>query len=100
MGARTAIALYEKGQCSKTEAERLLAFCNNSGPAFIFGVVGAGVFASGKIGLLLYLIHLLASLCVGVLFRFYKAPDGAGLHGCSSRRSAFPPPSPGRSPGA
>ena len=78
VGARTAIALYEKGQCSKTEAERLLAFCNNSGPAFIFGVGGAGVFASGKIGLLLYLIHLLASLCVGVLFRFYKPSQGPG----------------------
>ena len=78
VGARTAIALYEKGQCSQTEAERLLAFCNNSGPAFIFGVVGAGVFASGKIGLLLYLIHLLASLCVGVLFRFYKPREGPG----------------------
>jgi len=78
VGARTAITLYEKGQCSKTEAERLLAFCNNSGPAFIFGVVGAGVFASGKIGLLLYLVHLTASVCVGVLFRFYKPWDGPG----------------------
>ena len=33
VGARTAIALYQSGQCSKTEAERLLAFCNNAGPA-------------------------------------------------------------------
>lgn len=40
VGARTAIALYQSGQCSKTEAERLLAFCNNAGPAFILGVVG------------------------------------------------------------
>ena len=39
VGARTAISLYQSGQCSKTEAERLLAFCNNSGPAFIFGVL-------------------------------------------------------------
>ncbi|MDR0915835.1 MAG: sporulation protein, partial [Oscillospiraceae bacterium] len=46
--------------------------CNNSGPAFIFGVVGAGVFASGRVGLLLYLAHTLASVLVGVLFRFYK----------------------------
>ena len=37
-------SLYQQGLCSKVEAERLLAFCNNSGPAFIFGVVGAGVF--------------------------------------------------------
>ena len=61
VGARTAISLYQNGQCSKTEAERLLAFCNNSGPAFIFGVVGAGVFGSGALGLLLYLVHMAAS---------------------------------------
>ena len=76
VGARTAIQLYENGQCSRTEAERMLAFCNNSGPAFILGVVGAGVFGSGTVGLLLCLIHLLASLCVGLLFRFYKPREG------------------------
>jgi len=75
VGARTAIQIYENGQCSRTEAERMLAFCNNSGPAFILGVVGAGVFGNGMAGLLLYLTHLMASLCVGVLFRFYKPGD-------------------------
>lgn len=72
VGARTAISLYQNGQCSKAETERLLAFCNNSGPAFILGVVGAGVFSSSRAGLLLYLTHILASLLVGLLFRFYK----------------------------
>lgn len=72
VGARTAIRLYQNGQCSRTEAERLLAFCNNCGPAFILGVVGTGVFGSGTAGLFLYLGHLAASLLVGILFRFYK----------------------------
>lgn len=72
VGARTALSLYQKGMCTKIEAERLLAFCNNSGPAFILGVVGAGVFASSKVGLLLYLAHAATSVCVGFLFRFYK----------------------------
>ena len=71
VGARTALQLYRQGQCSREEAERLLAFCNNSGPAFILGVVGAGVFGSGAVGLLLYLTHAAASLLVGLLFRFY-----------------------------
>lgn len=75
IGARTAINLYEKGLCSKTEAKRMLAFCNNSGPAFILGVVGTGVFGSSIIGLLLYLAHIAASLCVGILFRFYGSAD-------------------------
>ena len=80
VGARTAISLYQNGMCSRTEAQRLLAFCNNSGPAFILGVVGAGVFASSRVGVLLCLAHALASVCVGVLFRFYPG-DGKDRRG-------------------
>ena len=86
VGARTALQLYEQGLCSKTEAERLLAFCNNSGPAFILGVVGAGVFGDSRVGLLLYLTHALASLLVGLLFRFYG--------GWEHRRACAPRPKP------
>lgn len=75
VGARTALQLYQQGLCSKTEAERLLAFCNNSGPAFILGVVGAGIFGDSRVGLLLYLTHALASLVVGLLFRFYGGSE-------------------------
>ena len=78
VGARTAISLYQNGMCSRTEAQRLLAFCNNSGPAFILGVVGAGIFASSTVGVLLYLAHALASVCVGLIFRFYKAGADRG----------------------
>lgn len=88
VGARTAIQLYENGQCSRTEAERMLAFCNNSGPAFILGVVGAGVFGSGAAGLLLYLAHLLASLLVGVLFRFYRPAQRPGRRGAGAQFQA------------
>ncbi len=84
VGARTAIQLYEQGLLSKPEVQRLLAFCNNSGPAFILGVAGAGVFGSGTVGLLLYLVHMAASLCVGLLFRFY----GSSVPARPSRRSA------------
>ncbi len=76
VGARTALQLYRQGLCTKTEAERLLAFCNNSGPAFILGVVGAGVFGDSRVGLLLYLTHALASVLVGLLFRFYGGREG------------------------
>ncbi|MGM9520960.1 MAG: nucleoside recognition domain-containing protein [Oscillospiraceae bacterium] len=75
VGARTVINLYNNGECSKSEAERMLSFCNNSGPAFIFGVVGAGIFSSGKIGLILYLAHMAASIMIGILFRKWGADD-------------------------
>ena len=93
VGARSALTLYESGQCTKTEAERLLAFCNNSGPAFIFGVVGAGVFGSGALGLLLYLVHMAASLLVGLLFRFYRPGEGprrGRLQGAQFQTASFP----------
>lgn len=78
VGAKTAIALYERGECSRREAERLLSFCNNSGPAFILGVVGAGVFANNRVGLLLYLVHGLASVITGICFRKWRGgADGS-----------------------
>ncbi len=76
VGAKTVINLYQSKKCSKREAERMLAFCNNSGPAFIFGVVGAGIFSSSAVGLVLYLTHLLASVLVGLIFRGHGGRGG------------------------
>ena len=92
VGARTAIALYEKGACSKKEAERLLAFCNNSGPAFILGVVGAGVFRSSRVGVVLYLVHVVSSILVGVLFRVFsgRGTRGAAVREQAGERMSFP----------
>lgn len=75
VGAVTAINLYKNGMCSKSEAERLLAFCNNSGPAFILGVVGAGIFSSSLVGIVLYLAHIVSSMLVGIIFRSWKPGD-------------------------
>ena len=85
VGAKTAVALYESGQISRVEAERLLAFSNNSGPAFILGVVGVGIFASSRVGLMLYGAHALASVLVGVLFRYW-----GGRRANDSRRRREP----------
>ena len=76
LGASVTADLRRTGQISRSEAQRLLAFCNNSGPAFILGAVG-GVFASPKAGLLLYGTHVMAALCVGLLFR-KKDPEAGG----------------------
>lgn len=72
VGARTAVRLYQNGQCSRAETERLLAFCNNSGPAFVLGIAGVGILGSSLAGLTLYLIHILAAVGVGLVFRFYR----------------------------
>lgn len=72
LGAITACQLYEKSYLSKTETERLLAFCNNSGPLFILGAVGISLYHNPKVGILLYTAHILSAIITGVLFRFYR----------------------------
>lgn len=79
VGASTVVGLYEKGACTKTEGERLLAFCNNAGPLFVIGSVGAGMLHSRKLGIMLYLIHLVSALLTGVLFRRYGVDTGNAM---------------------
>ena len=72
IGARIAANFRENNICSKEECERLLSFTNNSGPLFILGSVGISMFGNSTIGFLLLITHLLASLTVGIIFRFWK----------------------------
>lgn len=72
IGAKIAANFRENNICSKEECERLLSFTNNSGPLFIIGTVGITMFGNSTIGFLLLITHLLASLTVGFIFRFWK----------------------------
>ena len=70
-GAVCARDLYKCGNLSKAEAERLLSFCNNSGPLFIIGSIGTAIYAKPIYGVMLYLIHIISSVIVGIVFRNY-----------------------------
>lgn len=71
-GAKITCDLRMKGAVSRTEAERLLAFTNNSGPLFITGAVATGMYGAPALGFFLLACHITACLTVGVLFRFYR----------------------------
>ena len=68
-GAAYIADMEHSGSITVREAERLLAFCNNSGPAFIVGAVGLGVYGSVRDGLILYGIHAFAAFLTGLVFR-------------------------------
>lgn len=70
VGVQAAADLYRGGYLTAGQTERLLGFCNNTGPAFIVGVCGAGVFGSVKIGILLYVIHVFCALLTGLAMTF------------------------------
>lgn len=76
VGAKITADLRAKGQISQVEAQRLVAFSNNSGPLFILGAVAVGMLSRAEIGIFLLSIHYLSSLSVGILFRFYKKEKG------------------------
>ena len=59
VGAKLACSMLENKQCTKIEAERIIAFTNNSGPLFIVGTVGVSMFYSKEIGLALLASHFL-----------------------------------------
>lgn len=76
MGAACVGELMREGTVSPEEGRRLLVFCNNSGPAFLVGTIGVGVFGSSAIGLRLYAVHALAAVCTGLLLRGKLQPIG------------------------
>ena len=91
-GARTAAELFQQGRLSRREAELLLGFCDNCGPAFLLGYVGAGVLGDARAGAYLYLIHVLSALLAGmVLCRLCPGRDPALPGGRTAARSVpFP----------
>lgn len=70
VGAKIVNKFVEEGTCTKQEAERMLAFTNNSGPLFIIGTVGISLFGDATIGIILFITHILACLTVGLIFGF------------------------------
>lgn len=90
IGGRTVGELYRSGRCSMQEAEHLLAFCNNAGPAFILGIAGTGCFHDVRYGVWLYLIHVAAAILTGILLGRCRMENAIALRPSSpSFVSAF-----------
>lgn len=61
VGAKCVGDLYHSKQISRRDAERLLSFCSNAGPAFIFGMV-SGFFPEQRMVWMLWLIHIVSAV--------------------------------------
>lgn len=69
VGASAAADLAKSGQCTKSEAEKLLGYCNNSGPLFILGALGTGLLGNVLLGWILYISHIMSAFTVALLMR-------------------------------
>ncbi|MGI8315009.1 sporulation integral membrane protein YlbJ [Halobacillus mangrovi] len=90
-GAKWTADLRKKGELTKVEAERLVAFTNASSPLFIFGAIAVGFFHDPSLGILIAVSHYGGNVLVGFIMKFYKRNEDLELREShySSIRDAF-----------
>lgn len=71
-GAKVIAQMCADNTISKSEGERLLAFCNNSGPLFVIGAVGNMMLNNHRLGVILYVLHVISAVLTGVFLRFFS----------------------------
>lgn len=77
-GAQNISLACQNGQLSPPDGERMLAFCNNAGPAFLFGVLGS-MFSRSRTLWMLWGVHILSAVLVGFIIpRSSKSPASIG----------------------
>lgn len=72
IGAKLVGELYKSGDITKSEAKTIITLSTTSGPIFVIGAVGAGLYHSATLGAVIFLVHILSSLVVGILFTYKK----------------------------
>lgn len=88
VGARTVMDMYTDSMCTSAEAQRMVCFCNNSGPLFIMGSVAAGMLGFPQIGAVLYFSQVLSAVTVGVVMANYKRKEKITNKSCSAKASS------------
>lgn len=66
VGAQCISQAYATGLVQKSDARRMLGFCSNAGPAFLFGISGT-IFNNKAVPFVLWMIHILSALTVGAI---------------------------------
>lgn len=66
VGAQSIAQAFKSGQLSAADAKRMLGFCNNAGPAFLFGMT-SGLFSVSSAAWVLWGIHILSAIIVGIM---------------------------------
>lgn len=75
IGAMIAARLRTQRLCTRVEAERLMAFTNNSSPLFMLVAVPVGMFNNPQLGPVIAVAHYAANLTLGFFLRFYGRRD-------------------------
>lgn len=75
VGAKVTADLYQSGKISRTDACKMLSFSSTSGPMFVIGAVGAGMFGNALAGYIIFSTHVLGAFLNGLLYRKIKLKE-------------------------
>ena len=89
VGSKMVADLYLQGKITKQDAFKMTSFCSTSGPMFIVGAVGVGMFKSAKIGYVLFLSHVIGAILNGILYRNLKLKSEERQEKIESQTKAF-----------
>jgi hypothetical protein len=78
-GAQAAAESHRTGRLTKDEANRLLLFCSQAGPSFLFGMVALR-FPEGKYAWMLWAVQILSALTVAMLAYKPNESKDIGVH--------------------
>lgn len=74
VGAQCIAHAYGSGQLSETEGRRMLGFCSNAGPSFLFGILRP-LFSDQSAVWILWVIQILSALFTGILLPGGRTAD-------------------------
>ena len=75
VGAKLIGELYKENAITSKQAKNMTALCTTSGPVFVIGTVGSILFKNTKLGVLIFISHILSSLITGFIFNIKKTPQ-------------------------
>lgn len=71
IGAKIIAELYQKELITEDDAKRMSIFCTTSGPIFVIGSVGVGMLSSFKLGVIIYLSHIVSAVLCGLIYNLF-----------------------------
>lgn len=72
LGTKTVCTLYDQKSITKSDAERLVCFCSNTGPAFVLGIATMCL-ETRKAAYIIYICQALSAFVVGLFVRPRKS---------------------------
>ncbi len=80
VGAKIIGELVKDNIITNNDAKRMISLCSTSGPIFVIGTVGASILGSAKLGVLIFISHILASVCTGFILNLKREKNKTSIY--------------------